>query len=186
MGQNFQAIGLDHWNGNASQVRIFQNLGLTYPLCMNALTTKNVYTEIGFYNDFSVLIDKAGIVRYKGAGVDLSLITSWIDNLFLTSIDENEPTVPQRITLHQNYPNPFNPVTKIKFQIEQQQHVNLKIFDETGKLIRKLIDSNMNAGSHELFWDGRDGKGNAVHSGIYFYSLRSGKEHICKKMTLLR
>jgi len=153
---------------------------------MDALATKNIYTEPGFYNDFSILIDQSGVVRYKGAGVNVSQITSWIDNLLLTSIDETESRVPQRIMLDQNYPNPFNPITKIKFHIEQQQHVNLEIFEVTGKLIRKLIDNNMNAGSHELFWDGRDGKGNAVHSGIYFYSLRSGKEHITKKMTLLR
>ena len=177
---------MDHWNGNASQVRIFQNLGLTYPLCMNALATKNIYTEPGFYNDFSVIIDQLGIVRYKGAGVDVSLITSWLDNLLLTSVDENESIMPEGINLEQNYPNPFNPITKIKFKIENSQHVNLEIFDITGKLIRKLIDNNMNAGSHELFWDGRDAKGNHVHSGIYFYSLRSGKDHLSKKMTLLR
>ena len=153
---------------------------------MDALATKNIYTEPGFYNDFSILIDQSGVVRYKGAGVNVSQITSWIDNMLLTSINETKLIVPQRITLNQNYPNPFNPVTKIKFQIEQQKHVNLEIFDITGKLIRKLIDNNLNAGSHELFWDGRDGKKNAVHSGIYFYLLRSGKEHKTKKMTLLR
>jgi FlgD Ig-like domain len=153
---------------------------------MNALATKNVYTQSGFYNDFSILIDQSGIVRYKGAGVNVSSITTWIDNLLLTSIDEIESTVPQRITLHQNHPNPFNPITKIKFHIEKSQQVILEIFDVTGKLIRKLIDNNMNAGSHELFWDGRDGKGNALHSGIYFYSIKSGKEHLSKKMTLLR
>ena len=186
MNQNFQAIGLDHWNGNAAQVRIFQNLGLTYPLCLNALATKNIYTETGFYNDFSILIDQSGIVRYKGAGVNVSEITSWIDNLLLTSIDKTESNLPGSINLGQNYPNPFNPLTKIKFQIRNEQHITIEIFDVTGKLIRKLIDNRMNAGSHELFWDGKNANGKNVNSGIYFYSLRTAKVTLSKKMTLLR
>ena len=88
--------------------------------------------------------------------------------------------------MYQNYPNPFNPITKIRFQIDQQQRVNLEIFDVTGKLIRKLIDNTFNAGSHELFWDGKDAKGYDAHSGIYFYTLKSGGGHMTKKMTLLR
>lgn len=161
-------------------------MGLTYPLCLNGLNTKNIYTEIGFGNDFSVIIDQSGIIRYKGAGVYMPLISSWLDNLLLTLVDENTAQVPENIQLEQNYPNPFNPVTTIKFQIPNSQYVRLEIFDIKGKLIRKLIDNEMNAGSHELFWDGRDVKGNHVHSGVYFYTLRSGRDYITKKMTMLR
>lgn len=153
---------------------------------MNALATKNIYTEPGFYNDFSILIDQSGVVRYKGAGVDVSQITSWIDNLLLTSINESDNIIPDKVLLYQNYPNPFNPITKIRFQLDHQQRINLEIFDVTGKLIRKLIDNIFNAGSHELFWDGKDAKGYEVHSGIYFYTLKSGSEYMTKKMTLLR
>ena len=177
---------MDHWNGDTAQVRIFQNLGLTYPLCLNALATKNIYTEPGFYNDFSILIDQSGIVRYKGAGVAVSEIASWIDNLLLTSVNSGTDIVPEKIILYQNYPNPFNPVTKIKFEINQQQRVKLEIFDVTGKLIRKLIDNTLYAGTHELLWDGKDTKEQAAHSGIYFYALKSGEEISTKKMTLMR
>lgn len=153
---------------------------------MNASNTKNIYTQAGFYNDFSVLIDQTGIIRYKGAGVAVSEITLWIDNLLLTSLDNNEDLIPSRITLNQNYPNPFNPSTTIKFEMQQKQHVKLEIFDITGKLIRKLIDNEMNAGLHELSWNGKDADGNQVNSGMYFYSLKSGSKISTKKMTLLR
>ena len=125
-------------------------------------------------------------MRYKGSGVNVSEITSWIDNLLLTSIDEEQELVPNRIILYQNYPNPFNPFTKIKFEIQQKRRIKLEIFDVTGKLIRKLIDNEMNAGFHELFWDGKDAKGEQVHSGVYFYSLKNNNRVITKKMTLLR
>ena len=153
---------------------------------MNASNTKNIYTQSGFYNDFSVLIDQTGVIRYKGSGVAVSEITSWIDNLLLTSIDNKEVLIPSRIILDQNYPNPFNPSTTIKFEMQQKQHVKLEIFDITGKLIRKLIDNEMNAGAHELSWNGEDAKGNQVNSGLYFYSLKSSSKFITKKMTLLR
>jgi hypothetical protein len=177
---------LDHWNGDTTQVRIFQNLGLTYPLCLNALNTKNTYTEPGFYNDFSILIDQTGIVRYKGAGVNVSEITNWIANLLLTNIDEQSERIPNDLVLYQNYPNPFNPITTIKFNLQQNQQVKLNIYDISGKLIRKLIDNELYAGLHEIMWEGKDSMGNNAPSGIYIYSLKAGTNKIIKKMTLLR
>ena len=107
--QHFQAIGLDYWSGsNTSTVGGFQqNTGISYPLCMDATATRSVYSAYEGL-DVSIVIDQNGIVRYRGSGVNLSEITSMINNLIMTLNIEDEIR-PQTVFLYQNYPNPFNP-----------------------------------------------------------------------------
>jgi flagellar hook assembly protein FlgD len=41
-------------------------------------------------------------------------------------------------------------------------------------------------GRHSIEWDGRDSGGQAVASGVYFYTVRFGSEIITRKMVNLR
>ncbi|MBI2502029.1 MAG: hypothetical protein HYW07_02210 [Candidatus Latescibacteria bacterium] len=42
------------------------------------------------------------------------------------------------------------------------------------------------AGSYTLRWDGRDGRGKELASGIYLYRLRAGAQVQTRKLLLLR
>ena len=55
-----------------------------------------------------------------------------------------------------------------------------------GGLMRVLTDGVMEAGPHEVAWDGRDRASRAVASGVYFYRLEAGEFTETKKMVLLR
>ncbi len=88
---------------------------------------------------------------------------------------------PLTFALEQNYPNPFNPVTFIRYAIPHAAHVELILFDVTGKKIRTLIDSYQSAGEHQLRVDGSN-----LASGLYFYRIKAGKFQATKKMILLR
>jgi hypothetical protein len=88
--------------------------------------------------------------------------------------------------LLQNYPNPFNPLTTIRFGLKVDGNVSLRIYDATGRLIRVLIDGRRKADVFVESWDGLDGAGNAVASGVYFYRLVAGDFVQTKKMVLLR
>ncbi|MCK4980947.1 MAG: hypothetical protein KAS62_11165, partial [Candidatus Delongbacteria bacterium] len=55
-----------------------------------------------------------------------------------TSIEENIPMVTQ---LYQNYPNPFNPQTTIRFDLQKDDNVVMKIYDTNGRLVKTLLDS---------------------------------------------
>jgi len=103
--------------------------------------------------------------------------------LFVTEAIE-VPALP--LALEQNRPNPFNPSTEIAFSLPARCDVRLEIFDTAGRLIRVLHDGAMGPGGHTLEWDGTNGAGRAVGSGVYFYRLCAGKEKIAKKMVLLR
>ena len=88
--------------------------------------------------------------------------------------------------LTQNYPNPFNPVTNIEFEISDPGFVSLKIFDIQGKEIISLLNEIKPAGIYKVIFDGRDGNGNNLSSGIYFYTLRTDRFTETKRMILLK
>ena len=132
-----------------------------------------------------MVIDPSGIVRYRGAGVNTSQISSWIDNLLATSIEEDfvKPRTPE---LSQNYPNPFNPSTAIRFDIDRSEKVILQIYNNEGRLITTLIDNHMNAGSHEVSWNSKNDDGLTIASGVYYYILKTDGFVTSRKMTFIR
>ena len=87
--------------------------------------------------------------------------------------------------LSQNYPNPFNPLTTIDYQIPEEGKVVLGIYNLLGQPIRRLVDTEQDAGDYQVEWDGRDGEGSRVVSGIYFYRLKTGEFVQVKKMVFL-
>ena len=55
---------------------------------------------------------------------------------------EDENSIPKGFAVSQNYPNPFNPVTSITYQLPLYAHVELTVFDNLGRSIRTLTNSN--------------------------------------------
>lgn len=88
--------------------------------------------------------------------------------------------------LGQNRPNPFNPSTTINYYLPETCSVVLEIYTVNGEPVRCLVDGRRTGGSHTAMWDGNDGKGRPVDSGVYFYRLRAGKKVLSRKMILLR
>ena len=87
--------------------------------------------------------------------------------------------IPQETALLANYPNPFNPETWIPYQLAVPAEVTLTIFDMNGGTVRRLEVGHQSAGMYQsrgraLYWDGRNGSGESVASGLYFYTLRAG------------
>jgi len=85
-----------------------------------------------------------------------------------------------------NFPNPFNPETTIRFNLPQNSHIILEVYNLLGQKIMTLFEGDKAAGNYSLKWDGKDQKGNNVASGIYFYKLVAGDFNQIKKMVLTR
>ena len=83
-------------------------------------------------------------------------------------------------------PNPFNPATTIRFELASPGPVTLAVYDVGGRLVRLLVDHDMEAGRHEAVWDGRAAGGAAAASGVYFYRLETPAFSGTRKMVLLR
>ena len=94
--------------------------------------------------------------------------------------------LPSKIVLAQNYPNPFNPTTWINFALPKSSEVTVNIFNSRGQLIRTLANGVMNAGFHQIAWDGRNSTGTKVTSGVYLYQLKTENSNQVKKMILAK
>lgn len=104
-----------------------------------------------------------------------------------TSVAHTPSTnAPREFTLMQNYPNPFNPTTVIRFVLPQVGHATLAVYDVLGHRVRTLVDGVQPAGERSITWDGRDDRGAAVASGIYFYRLATNGVTQTRKLTLMR
>ncbi|MCK5620044.1 MAG: T9SS type A sorting domain-containing protein, partial [Candidatus Krumholzibacteria bacterium] len=95
-------------------------------------------------------------------------------------------TLAHELELFQNTPNPFNPITHIRFTVDRDGPVAVRVFDVTGRLVRTLVDRPLPAGSHAEGWDGRDTRGNVVASGVYYIRLESDRRTLTRKAVLLR
>ncbi len=93
---------------------------------------------------------------------------------------------PTHFALYQNYPNPFNPKTTLHYDLPENLHVSLKIFDITGRHIRTLMETDQHAGYKKVDWDGKDDTGKPVSAGVYLYSVEMGGFSSTKKMVLLK
>jgi len=94
----------------------------------------------------------------------------------ITSVSEVLPV--NIFQVDQNYPNPFNPSTNISFTINESEKVNIIIHDILGR----IVDSKEYAllrGSYRIKYEGMGS------AGIYFYTIRTQKKSITKKMIQL-
>ena len=94
--------------------------------------------------------------------------------------------VPADLVLHGNFPNPFNPITTIRYSLPQAARVDLSIYDVQGRRIATLVAENQAEGAHEVVWQGRDGHGQQVSSGMYFARLISGGKVLTDRLLLLK
>jgi flagellar hook assembly protein FlgD len=66
-------------------------------------------------------------------------------------------------------------VTTIRFDLPVAALVDLAIYDVSGRMVRGLIDESLKQpGRHTAYWNGLNGKGERVASGVYFCRLRAG------------
>ncbi len=101
-------------------------------------------------------------------------------------IGDKLTNLPAKMHLSQNYPNPFNPQTVIQYELATPGEVEITVFDISGQKVATLISAKQTAGSHKVLWDGKDGQGRKVSSGMYFYTLKTGAKLLSRQMILLK
>ena len=98
---------------------------------------------------------------------------------------------PRDTELLANYPNPFNPETWIPYRLAGDAFVTLTIYDGSGQIIRTLEVGHRIASAYEgrskaIYWDGRNGLGEQVASGVYFYTLTVGDFSATRQLVILK
>lgn len=149
--------------------------GETQQLVMSGLEPAGRYwVAIDVFDEASNSSGLSNIVCTM-AGVDIE-----------TGTDDDEVPVPAQFGLTQNFPNPFNPSTRIEYSIARAVPVTLSVYNILGEKLTTLVSKVMTPGNYFAEWDGCDGRGRQVASGIYLYCIDAGDFRDTKKMLLLR
>jgi hypothetical protein len=144
----------------------------------------NIGSDYYVYSDWPIPVD----LSYS----DASLLTAGTDGLPLGDLNwfpdlkpdaiKSAPAKASKFALNQNYPNPFNPTTTISYSIPKSGNVTLKVFNMLGHEVATLVDDYNNANqNYRVEFDG-----NALSSGVYFYTMTFDNQTVSKKMVLVK
>jgi hypothetical protein len=158
-------------------------------------------------------VDSLGAVQWGGGGAPVSIqpglqslpsitangsgsaIIAWQD--FRTGIDQDiyaarllpngaAIEIPAATYVRQGAPNPFRSETLLEFGLPSPGRVRIRIFDTAGRLVSSLLDENRPAGVQGAIWNGHDGRGMPVGSGIYLAEVRTPGVSRVLKISLIR
>ena len=119
-------------------------------------------------NDYQV--STVSLKDIKIAGADGNIIRS------LSRTESSDiKAIPVNFALQQNFPNPFNPSTEIRFDLPENDHVTLAVYNMMGQKVKTLASRNMTPGYHSIIWNGTNDSGAKVATGMYFYSIKHRK-----------
>ena len=80
-----------------------------------------------------------------------------------------------------NYPNPYANETTIKFELPVRSFVTIRILDELGREIDKLVTSSFDAGAHVVPFNASN-----LAAGVYTYTLEAGATKLVGKMSIVK
>ena len=141
-------------------------------------------------------------VAIENLGLDPAIVRAWIAQArvendgslaFRRGIGNLQQLLasllPDKTALLPNYPNPFNPETWIPYHLAEPADVTVRIYAADGVLVRTLALGHQVAGIYEsrtraAYWDGKNGVGEPVASGVYFYTLTAGDFMTTRKMLI--
>ena len=83
--------------------------------------------------------------------------------------------------LLQNSPNPVQHFTSIRYELPENSHIKLAVYNQAGQEIMVLENKEKPAGTYTVSLDG-----SLLEPGIYYYSLQTNKSVLVRKMIVTR
>ena len=203
-----------YWSGGKGKLFVSDDYGTSWTVLnefpvdhsVNAMASKNNVLYVGtgsslsgvyYTTDFITWIDfSTGLESYD---YSVSQLAATDEYLYKTGGTINSYQIPLpeldihwertqfvEFTLSQNYPNPFNPTTTLKYDLPEDDMVNITIYDMMGNQIRSLLNKKQVAGNYSFEWNATNNEGLPVSAGVYLYSIEAGAFRQTKKMVLLK
>ena len=166
-----------------SHIDTFQVSSLSFSVIGGTIDHETIYGFDPLFEDESVgnfnLLSESLLYGLGHDGFALGDLR-WAVNAPL-SVSEEGAKIPDEYYLKQNYPNPFNNSTIIEFGLIDAEKVTLEIYDLAGRMVKKLIDADMEPGNYNFRIDHFP-----FSSGLYFCYLRSKSFSKIQKLTFLK
>ena len=80
------------------------------------------------------------------------------------------------------FPNPFVPDRGALVFANLTESATIRIYNLAGQVVRTLVEDSKDGG---LEWDGNNDRGRTVESGVYYFTVSSGKESVRGKFAVV-
>jgi hypothetical protein len=143
----------------------------------------NVYagtstTDEMLFDSFMWLVYQAG-----DETVNMDSILS-LDPLLNTTVGIAEQPINNKTNTYA-FPNPFNNKVTIGYTLDSPSKVSIDVYSIYGTCVRTLQSEMVDAGAHEIVWDGTNNTGSQLAAGSYVYIIRTAERQDYGKLTLL-
>jgi hypothetical protein len=157
-------------------------------------TTNSANSWTHFTFDVGSFVPLTNQVQFRFVADDESpgsLVEGAVDDFVLTVTGQPATGVPAeaaqgRPGIVSVSPNPSSGALTIAYRLGTAAPARLSLYDVSGRLVRSLLDRPVTAGTHQEVFDGCDGRGNPVPSGIYFLRLETAGTVQAKRVAVLR
>ncbi len=82
--------------------------------------------------------------------------------------------------------NPFRHTAKLEYNLPVKAKVKLSVYDNTGRLVRCLVDAKQDKGNYQLQWSGEDDQGRKLGTGVYFVRFEIDGAHQVQKVVMVK
>ena len=114
---------------------------------------------------------------------------AWVDdltfqNLGLTAADDFTPVA--TFNLRRVAPNPFSPSTRIEFALPRRGPVDIAVYDVSGRRVATLLHGEVDAGIHDVAWNGKNSQGASVAAGVYWCVIKTPEGQKSRSLVLMK
>ncbi|MCD4745946.1 MAG: T9SS type A sorting domain-containing protein [Bacteroidales bacterium] len=130
-----------------------------------------------------------GDYYYRVKAMDLAGYSGEWSNIRNVKITDNPVSIgPDEFSIEQGFsnlqisPNPFSESITIKYDLQLDAKVEIKIFNILGDAVKMLTNESQSPGKQTIIWDGTDASGKEVAPGIYFINIIIGNEAVARRI----
>jgi len=153
--------------------------------------------EVGDYHrllnagTYQIVYTRTGYEEYVAQNVVVVNGQMTVCNVQLYPVGSGAPDVgPARLALSRPSPNPLGASakeTRLTFDLPATGPCRVVVCDVTGRAVRALLSAPaLDAGAHDLVWDGRDDAGAEVPGGVYWIRLDASGRAVTQRVAVVR
>lgn len=125
------------------------------------------------------------VTNHAPHGVTASYELQVTDLAVGTGVASGSPPSGDRLRLEAS-PNPTGGSVRLAWTAPWTGRARIRVLDVAGRTVRRLVDTEVDAGTGEARWDGRDDAGRRVPAGVYWARIDIGATSAARRLTVVR
>jgi hypothetical protein len=166
------------WHGDQAENVTYFSAGMwsAYYGCMSHYVFTEVTDgDLNYTCTIPFVYEQMGAANDPTLPVQFWYIPDFVKTYTITGIGDKETGFSGKVS--QNYPNPFSQVSVVNVELIDNASLKLVVTNLIGQQVMQIERGDVPAGTYQFDIDG-----SKLGSGVYFYTVYTGKESVTRKM----